>query len=113
VDTGSTVRIPGKGNAGRNGAPPGDLFISIDVAPHPLFRREGANISLRLPITVSEATLGAKIEVPTLHGPTTIKIPPGTNRGGNSGSGGAPLRAGLGDEFVQDVLPFETKGPGW
>jgi len=114
VDTGSTVRIPGKGNAGRNGAPPGDLFISIDVAPHPLFRREGANISLRLPITVSEATLGAKIEVPTLHGPTTIKIPPGTKSGQKFRirDKGVPLPAGRGDQFVEVYIvppPFDNQ----
>ncbi len=81
VDTGSRVRVPGKGNAGRLGGSPGDLYISIEVAPHPLFRREGADIHLRLPVTVTEATLGAKIEVPTLDGRTVIKIPPGTRSG--------------------------------
>jgi len=81
VDAGSKVRVPGKGNAGRNGGPPGDLYIAIDVEPHPVFRREGANILLRVPITVPEATLGAQIEVPTLQGRTTIKIPPGTKSG--------------------------------
>jgi len=78
VDTGSKVRISGKGNGGKRGGPQGDLFITIEVSPHPLFKREGHNIFLNLPITVTEATLGAKIEVPTLYGKTTIKIPPGT-----------------------------------
>ncbi len=81
VDAGSKVRIAGKGNAGRNGGPPGDLFITIDVAPHPFYRRDGADIHIKLPITVPEATLGAKVEVPTLSGPTTIRIPPGTKSG--------------------------------
>ncbi|MFB0566846.1 MAG: molecular chaperone DnaJ [Candidatus Aminicenantaceae bacterium] len=81
VDTGSKVRIQGKGNGGKRGAPPGDLFIIIEVTPHNLFKREGSNIYLKLPITVPEATLGAKIEVPTLYDLTMIRIPPGTKSG--------------------------------
>ena len=81
VNTGSKVRIPGKGNAGRGGGPQGDLFITIEVDSHPLFKREGANIYVQVPITVPEATLGAKIEIPTLYGKSTIKIPPGTKSG--------------------------------
>ncbi|MCX7973350.1 MAG: molecular chaperone DnaJ [Candidatus Aminicenantes bacterium] len=81
VDTGSKVRIAGKGNAGRRGGPPGDLYISIEVAPHSFFHREGNNIYIKVPITITEATLGAKIEVPTISGKTTIRIPPGTKSG--------------------------------
>ena len=81
VNTGSKVRIPAKGNAGRTGGSRGDLFITIEVDTHPLFKREGSNIYVQIPITVPEATLGAKIEVPTLYGNTTIRIPPGTNSG--------------------------------
>ncbi|OGD17880.1 MAG: molecular chaperone DnaJ [Candidatus Aminicenantes bacterium RBG_16_63_16] len=81
VDTGSKVRVPGRGNAGRLGGATGDLYITIEVAPHSLFRREGADIHLRLPVTVMEATLGAKVEVPTLGGRTVIRIPPGTKSG--------------------------------
>jgi len=78
INHGSKVRIAGKGNAGRKGGPTGDLFITIEVNSHNLFKREGANIYIKLPITVPEATLGAKIEVPTVYGVSTIKIPPGT-----------------------------------
>jgi molecular chaperone DnaJ len=81
VETGSKVRIAGKGNAGRRGGAVGDLYITIDVDKHPLFRREGSNIYVKIPITVPEATLGAKIDVPTLYGNTNIKIPPGTKSG--------------------------------
>jgi molecular chaperone DnaJ len=116
VDTGSKVRIPGRGNAGRNGAPPGDLFISIEVTPHQLFKREGSTISLRLPITVPEATLGAKISVPTLYGPTTIRIPPGTRSGQKFRikDRGVPLSAGRarGDQFVEVFIvppPFNDQ----
>jgi molecular chaperone DnaJ len=108
VDAGSRVRVRGKGNVGRNGGPPGDLYISLEVSPHPYFRREGPDILLRVPITVPEATLGAQIEVPTLRGRTTIRIPPGTKSGqkfrlrgmGVSAVGGrAP-----GDEFVEVAI---------
>jgi len=81
VDNGSRVRISGKGNAGEGGGPTGDLYIVIEVTPHKLFKRDGSNVHIRLPITVPEATLGAKIEVPTLYGSATMKIPPGTKSG--------------------------------
>jgi molecular chaperone DnaJ len=81
VDTGSRVRVPAKGNAGIQGGPPGDLYIVTEVEPHPVFERKGDNIYVKLPVTVSEAALGAKVEVPTIDGPSTIKIPPGTQSG--------------------------------
>jgi molecular chaperone DnaJ len=116
VNTGSKVRIAGKGNAGRLGGPAGDLFITIEVDAHPLFKREGSNIYLKLPITVTEATLGAKIEVPTLYGKTTIKIPPGTKSGQKFRlkEKGAPVagRRSRGDQFVQVSIvppPFEDQ----
>jgi molecular chaperone DnaJ len=108
VDTGSKVRIPEKGNAGRNGGPPGDLYITIEVTPHPLFKREGANIYTKVPITVPEATLGAKIDVPTLDGTAVIKIPPGTKSGQKFRlrEKGAPLTGSRarGDEFVEVAI---------
>src|ERR1700733_3170070 len=78
AQSGSRLRVPGKGNAGTMGAPPGDLYITTHVEEHPLFRREGDNILLKVPITVAEAGLGAKIEVPTIDGKTQLRIPPGT-----------------------------------
>ena len=75
---GSRLRVPGKGNAGTMGAPPGDLYITTHVEPHPVFRREGDNIHMEVPITIWEAGLGTKIEVPTIDGKTLLKIPPGT-----------------------------------
>ena len=75
---GSRLRVPGKGNAGTMGAPAGDLYITTHVEPHPLFARDGDNILLKVPVTVAEAGLGAKIEVPTIDGKTLLKIPPGT-----------------------------------
>jgi molecular chaperone DnaJ len=79
--TGSRLRVAGKGNAGTLGAPAGDLYITIRVEPHPFFHREGDDIHIRVPVTVSEAYLGAKIEVPTVDGRAILKIPPGTQSG--------------------------------
>ncbi|MFB3922432.1 MAG: molecular chaperone DnaJ [Terriglobia bacterium] len=111
VDTGSRVRVAGKGNSGAGGGAAGDLYIVTDVEPHPLFERKGDNIYVKVPVTVSEAALGAKVEVPTIDGPTTIKIPPGTQSGQRlrlRGRGAPSLRASArGDQFVevQVVVP--------
>jgi molecular chaperone DnaJ len=105
VDTGSRVRVAGKGNAGLDGSPPGDLYIVTEVDPHPVFERKGDNIYVKVPVTFTEAALGAKVEVPTIDGPSTIKIPPGTQSGQKlrlRGKGAPSLRAsGRGDEFVE------------
>jgi len=81
VPSGARLRVAGKGNAGLLGAPPGDLYITVRVEPHPLFRREGDDILIQLPITVTEAGLGAKIEVPTIDGRALLKVPQGTQNG--------------------------------
>jgi molecular chaperone DnaJ len=81
VQTGSRVRVPGRGNAGTAGEPTGDLYIITDVQPHPYFDRRGDDIYTTVPITVTEAALGAKIEVPTIDGRSLLRVPPGTNSG--------------------------------
>jgi molecular chaperone DnaJ len=81
AQNGSRLRVPGKGNAGTLGAPAGDLYITTRVEEHPFFRRNGDNIEIQIPVTVTEAGLGAKIEVPTIDGRTLLKIPPGTPNG--------------------------------
>jgi curved DNA-binding protein len=81
VDTGGRLRIPGKGGPGIGGGPPGDLSVVLRVRPHRLFRREGRDLTFDLPVSVSEAILGAKVEVPTLDGRATLTIPPGTDSG--------------------------------
>lgn len=81
VDTGSRVRIPKKGHGGRLGAEPGDLFIVTNVGKHPFFTRKGDNIYVTVPISVPEAALGAKIEVPTVEGKAQLKVPAGTESG--------------------------------
>ena len=105
VDTGSRVRVPGKGNSGTHGGAAGDLYIVTDVEPHPVFERKGDNIYVKVPVTISEAALGAKVEVPTIDGLSTIKIPPGTQSGQRlrlRGKGTPSLRGSVrGDEFVE------------
>ncbi len=81
VQTGTRLRVAGKGNAGTMGAPSGDLYITVRVEPHQFFHREGDDIEIRIPVTVSEAGLGAKIEVPTIDGRALLKVPPGTQSG--------------------------------
>jgi molecular chaperone DnaJ len=81
VPSGSRLRVAAKGNAGTLGASPGDLYITVRVEPHPFFRREGDNIEIRVPVTVSEAGLGSKIEVPTIDGRALLKVPQGTRNG--------------------------------
>ncbi len=81
VSTGTRLRVPGKGNAGAGGGPAGDLYINIRVEEHPFFERDGDNIEITVPVSVPEAALGAKIEVPTIDGRALLKIPMGTQNG--------------------------------
>jgi len=78
---GQRIRLPGKGNAGARGGAPGDLYAIIRAGDHPIFHRDGDDISLTVPVSASEAALGAKIEVPTIDGRALLKIPPGTQSG--------------------------------
>jgi len=81
VADGGRIRLPGKGGAGIGGGARGDLFATIRVRPHPVFRRDGRDVLVEVPIAVSEAIRGAQIEVPTLAGRATVAIPPGTDSG--------------------------------
>jgi len=82
VETGSVVRLAGQGEPGAGGGPAGDLMVRVRVAPHAWFRREGNNLLLDLPVTITEAALGAKVEAPTLsEGRVLVTIPPGTSSG--------------------------------
>jgi molecular chaperone DnaJ len=78
---GQRIRLAGKGNAGLRGGPTGDLYVIIRTGDHPVFHREGDDIHLTVPVTATEAALGAKVEVPTIDGRTQLKIPPGTQSG--------------------------------
>ncbi len=81
VDSGSRLRVGGEGEAGPNNGPRGDLYIHIEVEPHPLFTRDGVNILCELPVTVTQAALGATLRIPTLNGEAELKIPAGTQSG--------------------------------
>ena len=78
---GQRIRIPGKGNAGSRGGPAGDLYAIIRTESHPIFQRDGDDIRLTVPVSATEAALGAKVEVPTIDGRAMLKIPPGTQSG--------------------------------
>ncbi len=81
VADGGRLRVPGKGNVGQCGGPTGDLYVTVQVAGHPLYRREGDDLHLTVPVAVHEAGLGSRIEVPTPEGPVRLRVPPGTQSG--------------------------------
>jgi molecular chaperone DnaJ len=103
VADGQRVRVKGKGTTGSNGGPPGDLYVTVHVAPHPLFGRRGNDLLLRVPVTFSEAALGAEVKVPTLDGAVPVRIPPGTASGKTlrvRGRGMPKAGGGAGDLLV-------------
>ncbi|HWL09027.1 MAG TPA: DnaJ C-terminal domain-containing protein [Planctomicrobium sp.] len=105
IDDGQTIRLAGQGEPGYHGGPAGDLRVTINIAPHPYFRREGRNILVEVPVTITEAALGAKLDVPTLtEGTVTMTLPPGTSSGAKlrlKGKGiDSPKSGGKGDQMV-------------
>src|ERR1700682_705484 len=111
VDSGSQIRLTGEGQVVPCGGGPGDLFIVIPVNPHAVLKRNGSDVVYELRLSVPQAALGDTVEIPTVDGPETIEIPPGTQYGKTiriPGRGGPPLRSGgRGDElvFVRVVIP--------
>ncbi len=120
VKDGSRIRLPGKGEPGRNGGPPGDLYAVVHVAPSPVFMRKGDNLEVEVPLTIPEALQGAEVEVPTLAGRKTLRVRPGTRHGtvqrlrgegppktgsaGNAGAkGGTPSRGDIHYRFTIEV----------
>jgi molecular chaperone DnaJ len=81
VKEGQKIRLAGQGAPGKNGGPSGDLFISVSIELHKLFKRQGQDLVLGVPVTISEAMLGAEIEIPTLEGPVKLRVPPGSQSG--------------------------------
>ncbi|HIH37179.1 MAG TPA: molecular chaperone DnaJ [Methanocellales archaeon] len=112
VDTGSRLRIVGEGEAGTRGGSAGDLYIIVDVKPHEIFRREGNDVICEVPISFTQAALGAEVEAPTLKGKTKIKIPQSTQTGtlfSLKGMGIPHLsRRGNGDQHVKVVVKTPT-----
>jgi molecular chaperone DnaJ len=103
VEDGTRIRVGGRGEAGGPGGPAGDLYVTVRVRPHRVFGRKGKDLTLTLPVTYPEAALGAKVEVPTLNGAVTLKVPPGTRNGRTFRlrGKGAPRRGdGKGDLLV-------------
>jgi molecular chaperone DnaJ len=103
---GQRIRIAGKGNAGSHGGPAGDLYVIIRTENHPVFRRDGDDIYVNVPVTATEAALGAKIEVPTIDGRAILKVPPGTQSGQKlrlreKGVPSATKEGARGDEIVE------------
>ncbi|HTT92183.1 MAG TPA: molecular chaperone DnaJ [Acidimicrobiales bacterium] len=82
VEDGQRIRVPRRGGAGRHGGPPGDLYVVVHIAPHPVFGRKGKDLTVKIPVTFAEATLGTTVSVPTLDGkPVSVKVPAGTRSG--------------------------------
>jgi molecular chaperone DnaJ len=105
VDDGMQVRITGQGEPSPNGGPAGDCYCVVAILQHSLFEREGQHLICRVPITYSQAVLGATLEVPTLNGPGEVEVPPGTQSGDVFRLHGQgmpdPRMVGLGDLLVQ------------
>ena len=98
------LKVAGKGNAGTGNVPTGDLYVAVQVASHPVFERRGDNIYCKVPVTVTEAALGARIEVPTIDGNARLTVPPGTQAGQKlrlRGKGAPSRRGRRGDQFVE------------
>lgn len=113
VDNGMTVRLTGEGNNGIGGGPPGNLFVVLSVAAHEFLQREGADVIYDLPLNFAQAALGGEVDVPTLNGNFTLKIPAGVQHGRVfriKGMGAAHLqKPGRGDELavVHVVTPTQ------
>jgi molecular chaperone DnaJ len=121
VRDGSRVRLAGKGEPGRNGGPPGDLYLITHVSPSPLFTRKGDNLEVEVPLSIPEALRGAEVQVPTLNGTKTLRVRPGTAHGTvqrlrgegppklGSGTGSPPARGDIHYRFVIDVPQHLSK----
>jgi molecular chaperone DnaJ len=113
VDTGDRVRLTGEGEAGRNGGPPGDLYVEVHVRAHPIFEREGANLSCEVPVSFATAALGGSVDVPTLEGEVSLKVPHETQSGRVfrlKGKGIRPVRGGeQGDLYCRVVVETPVK----
>jgi molecular chaperone DnaJ len=113
VKDGARIRLKGKGEAGANGGPAGDLYVRVHVNPHPVFGRKGDHLTLTVPITFAEAALGTKLTVPTLdEGPVTLRVPAGTESGRTfrvRGKGIPTARGGRGDLLITAEVAVPRK----
>jgi len=106
---GQVLRLKGQGLPGEGEVPPGDALIEVSVAPHPLFRREGDDVLIELPVTLKEAVLGAKVAVPTIKGPVTLAIPPHSSSGTRLRLKGRGILGGHQYVTLKLVLPHEPE----
>jgi molecular chaperone DnaJ len=108
VDTGDRIRLSGEGEAGRLGGQPGDLYVEVRVKPHSIFQRDGADLHCEIPVSFAMAALGGAVDVPTLKGPVTLKVPAGSQSGRVfrlRGKGVKPVRSGaVGDLYCRVVV---------
>ena len=111
VRNAARIRLAGKGEPGVAGGAPGDLYVKVAVKPHPVFGRRGDDLTLDLPISYPEATLGAHVEVPTMNGPVTLKVPAGTPSGKTFRvkGRGAPRKGGRGDLLAKVKVDVPEK----
>jgi molecular chaperone DnaJ len=113
VTDGARIKVSGKGQASPNGGPAGDLYVRVHVAPHPIFKLLGSgNLEVIVPVTIAEAALGAKVEVPTLDGSVTVKVPAGTQNGKVlrvKGRGVSKSNGGAGDLLVKIAVQVPEK----
>jgi DnaJ-class molecular chaperone len=110
IEEGKKIRLRGQGEPGNGEAPAGDILLTIHVSPHPYYRRTGHRLDVRVPVTLAEAAMGAKIDVPTPHGTISLTVPPNTSSGRRlriKGHGVRPTNGPPGDLFaeIQIVLP--------
>jgi molecular chaperone DnaJ len=107
VDSGDRIRLAGEGESGEHGGPPGDLYVQIQVKPHPIFTREESHLYCEVPISFATAALGGELEVPTLDGRVNLKIPPETQTGRMfriRGKGVKPVRGGATGDLLCKVV---------
>jgi molecular chaperone DnaJ len=113
VKDGSKIRVPGKGEAGPRGGPPGDVYVITHVSPSPVFKRKGENLEVEVPLTIPEALRGGEVRVPTLSGSKTLRVKPGTRHGSlqrlrgegppKLGSGSPPTHGDIHYRFTIEV----------
>jgi molecular chaperone DnaJ len=106
VSHGEQMCLPGLGHAGTRSAAPGDLYVTVQVAPHPVFRRDGDDLLLTVPVAVHEAALGARFDIPTPDGTARLRVPPGTQSGQRfrlRGRGVPSMRSGTRGDLIAEV----------
>jgi molecular chaperone DnaJ len=104
VVDGTRLRVAERGHAGARGGRPGDLYVDVHVRPHPVLRRDGADLHMIVPVAVHEAALGTRLELPSFDGPVRLRVPPGTQAGQRfriSGRGAVAISGARGDLFIE------------